>query len=70
VRAVQFDQSISYQGMPFGISHGTGTRIRFSGQRLKPFGLVLALAASLKRSPDTNHISATAILSKDGVHRA
>jgi hypothetical protein len=65
---VQFDQSISYQGMPLGMSHGT--RIRFSGQRLKPFGLVLALAASLKRSPDTNHISATAILSKDGVHRA
>jgi hypothetical protein len=70
---VQFDQSISYQGMPLGMSHGTGTRIRFSGcggQRLKPFGLVLALAASLKRSPDTNHISATASLLKNGVQRA
>jgi len=33
--------------------------IRFSGcgrQRLKPFYIALALAASLKRSPDTNQL--------------
>lgn len=69
---VQSNQSDSCQDMPSGMSHGTGTNLRFSdcgGQRLKPFGFSLALTASLKRSPDTNQFSPKGILSQEGVHR-
>jgi hypothetical protein len=69
---VQFDHDILYQGMPLGMPQGAGTHIRFSGrgQRLKPFGFSLALAASLKRSPETNPISETDVLPQNGGRRA
>ena len=69
---MQFDHDILYQGMPLGMPQGAGTHIRFSGrgQRLKPFGFSLALAASLERSPDTSPIFQTAVLPQNGGPRA
>jgi hypothetical protein len=60
---VEFAKNDSYQGMPLGVPQPVETHTRFSGygQRLKPW-LLTALAASLKRSPDTNHFSQTAPL--------
>jgi hypothetical protein len=53
-----------YQGMPSGVPATSATNARFTGcgaggtsQRLKPFSLLLTVAASLKRSPDTNRYS-------------
>ena len=66
---MQFDQNDSYQGMPSGVPQGAGARIRFSGcgQRLKPVSASLAMAASLKRSPDTNHSFHATLLPQNGV---
>jgi hypothetical protein len=55
-------------GHAFRRAAKTATHARFSGsgQRLKPFSLLLILAASLKRSPDTNRSSQTASLPDHG----
>jgi hypothetical protein len=65
---VQFDQNDWYQGMPSGVPQDAEARIRFGGgQRLKPVSVSLAMAASLKRSPDTNHSFHATLLPRNGV---
>jgi hypothetical protein len=60
---MQFAKTIRVRGMPLGVPQPFETHTRVSGcggsQRLKP-SLLTELAASLKRSPDTNHFSHTA----------
>jgi len=69
---VQSSRHDSYQGTPLGVPQEAEPRIRFGdcGQGLKPVGFSLSLAASLKRSPDTNQTSSNASLSRNGGQHA
>jgi hypothetical protein len=64
---VQFEGGDSYQGMPSGVPQKPPRMPALAAvtgwsQRLKSFSLLFTLAASLKRSPDTNRSSQTAPL--------
>ena len=61
---VRFGGGDSYQSMPSGVPQKLSrmpalAAVRARTQRLKPFSLLFTLAASLKRSPDTNRSSQT-----------